>query len=245
MTDPVADIQDVTFRYGRTTVLDGVSLQIRADDFLAIVGPNGGGKTTLAKIMLGLLAPDGGTVRLFEDAPARTRHRIGYIPQHARFDSDFPVTVEEVVLMGRLGHVGMCRRYRKADRDAAVQAMERVDLRHLAAREVSALSGGERQRMLAARALATEPDMLVMDEPTASVDSRVEESFYDMLRRFHEQGMPIVLITHDLGFVSAYVNRVACLNQRLVVSAVDEVRAQDLEAMYGAPVKVWSHACEL
>ena len=245
MTDPVADIQGVSFRYGRSAVLDDVSLQIHADDFLAIVGPNGGGKTTLVKIMLGLLTPERGSVRLFGTSPARARHRIGYIPQHARFDGDFPVTVEEVALMGRLGHAGLGRRFRQADRQAAHRAMERVDLLDLAKREVSALSGGERQRMLAARALATEPDMLVMDEPTASVDSRVEESFYEMLRRFHEQGMPIVLITHDLGFVSAYVNRVACLNQRLVVSAVDEVCAHDLEAAYGAPVKMWSHSCEL
>lgn len=242
--EPAVKLRDISFRYGRNLVLDGVTLDIRHDDFIAIIGPNGGGKTTLLKIILGLIEPAAGTVRVFGEPPSRTRHRIGYIPQHAQFDADFPITVEQVVLMGRLGHTKVGRRYTAQDREAAHRAMAALELEPLAKRELSALSGGERQRTLAARALASEPDMLAMDEPTASVDSRVEQSFYDMLRELHAR-MPIVLVSHDLGFVSAYVNRVACLNQRLVVSAVEEVRAHDLEAMYGAPVKMWSHACEL
>lgn len=242
--EPVVKVKDVSFRYGRNLVLDQVNLDIHQDDFIAVIGPNGGGKSTLLKIILGLLEPEAGSVALFGAAPSRTRHRVGYIPQHAQFDTDFPVTVRQAVLMGRLGHTRLGRRYTAQDREAADRAMAALELEPLAKREISALSGGQRQRMLAARALASEPDMLALDEPTASVDSRVEQSFYDMLRELHAR-MPIVLVSHDLGFISAYVNRVACLNQRLVVRAVEDVRPPDLEAMYGAPVKMWSHVCEL
>ncbi len=244
MSQAVVEAENLSFRYGEVPVLEDVSLTIHEDDFLAVIGPNGGGKTTLIKLILGLLQPASGRVRVFGAAPEKTRRHIGYIPQYAQFEQNFPVTVEQVALMGRLGHTPMGRRYRDDDREEARRALERVDMAHLAKRQIGGLSGGERQRMLAARALASDPRMLVMDEPTASVDSRVEENFYELLRDLNRD-IPIVLVSHDLGFVSAYVNRVACLNRRLVVSSAENVQAQDLEAMYGAPVKMWSHSCEL
>jgi len=241
---PIVEFRNVTFGYGRNTAVDDVSFDILSDDFLAIVGPNGGGKTTLLKLMLGILRPSAGSIAVFGLPPREARTRIGYVPQRSEFDNNFPATVEEIVLTGRLGKSAIGRRYSEADREAARQAMEELDLLRLAHREIGALSGGERQRTLVARALSTHPDMLVLDEPTSSVDSRIEKSFYELLQRLHAR-IPIVLVSHDLGFVSAYVTRVACINRRLVVNPVGELHAHDLEALYEGPVRMWSHNCQL
>lgn len=246
MTEPasVAEFRGVSFRYGVNPVLQDVTFDILSNDFLAIVGPNGGGKTTLLKLLLGLLKPESGSIRVFGRSPIEARRRIGYVPQRIEFDGNFPVTVEELVLTGRLGRRGLGRRYTDEDRAAARRAIEELDLGPLATREIGALSGGERQRSLVARALSSEPDLLVMDEPTASVDSRIEMSFYELLQQLHRR-IPIVLVSHDLGFVSAYVTRVACVNRRLVVNPVGEVHAHDLEALYEGPVRMWSHNCQI
>jgi zinc transport system ATP-binding protein len=237
-------MRNVRFAYGENPVLEDVSLEIHSSDFVALIGPNGGGKTTLLRIVLGLLRPDSGRVEVFGDSPANVRQRIGYVPQLARFDADFPATVREVVLTGRIGHARLGRRYSEADRDAAEKALAEVELLELAKRPVGKLSGGERQRTLVARALATGPDLLLLDEPTASIDSRIERSFYELLARLNQR-IPIVLVSHDLGFISAYVNRVACLNRRLVVNAVSDLHAHDLHELYDAPVRMWSHDCNL
>lgn len=238
------EIHDLSFRYGDNLVLDGVNLDIHEHDFLGLVGPNGGGKTTLVKLILGVLEPLSGSVRVLGQKPKKVHAEIGYVPQYARFDSDFPVTVEEMVLTGRLGHIGLGRRYRAGDRAVVKRVMEELGLLPLAGRELRALSGGERQRVMVARALACEPAILVLDEPTASVDNRIEKDFYDHLRQLNQR-IPIVLVSHDLGFISAYVTHVACLNRRLIVNPVSEVHAHHLEAMYDSPVRQWSHDCEL
>lgn len=241
---PIVEFRNVTYHYGSNPAVVDATFDIFPDDFLAIVGPNGGGKTTILKLMLGMLRPDSGTLTLFGKTPREARTRIGYVPQRTEFDGNFPVTVEEIVLTGRLGYNRIGRRYSEADREAARRAMDELDLARLAHREIGALSGGERQRTLVARALSCEPDMLVLDEPTSSVDSRIEKSFYELLQTLHKR-IPIVLVSHDLGFVSAYVTRVACINRRLVVNPVGEMHAHDLEALYEGPVRMWSHNCNL
>ena len=241
---PIVEFRNVSFHYGSNPAVVDVTFDIFPDDFLAIVGPTGGGKTTILKLMLGMLRPDSGTLTLFGKTPREARTRIGYVPQRTEFDGNFPVTVEEIVLTGRLGYNRIGRRYSEADREAARRAMDELDLARLAHREIGALSGGERQRTLVARALSCEPDMLVLDEPTSSVDSRIEKSFYELLQTLHKR-IPIVLVSHDLGFVSAYVTRVACINRRLVVNPVGEMHAHDLEALYEGPVRMWSHNCNL
>lgn len=241
---PIVEFRNVSFHYGSNPAVVDVTFDIFPDDFLAIVGPNGGGKTTILKLMLGMLRPDAGTITLFGKSTREARTRIGYVPQRTEFDGNFPITVEEIVLTGRLGSSRIGRRYSDADREAARRAMEELDLSRLAHREIGALSGGERQRTLVARALSCEPDMLVLDEPTSSVDSRIEKSFYELLQTLHKR-IPIVLVSHDLGFVSAYVTRVACINRRLVVNPVGEMHAHDLEALYEGPVRMWSHNCNL
>lgn len=237
-------IRDLSFAYGENIVLDHVDLDVYNDDFLGLVGPNGGGKTTLIKLILGLLRPRSGRIEVFGEKPKDGRAKIGYVPQYARYSTDVPVTVKDFVAMGRLGHVAIGRRFTANDWEVTRQAMEELSIGHLAARSLDALSGGERQRMLVARALACEPQALVLDEPTISVDGHVEQDFYAMLKSLNER-IPIILVSHDLGFISAYLTRVACLNRRLVVNDVDDVRAQDIEAMYHTSVKMWSHDCEL
>lgn len=240
----VVQIRNLSFRYGRHLVLEGIDLDIGKSDFLGLVGPNGGGKTSLVKLILGMQKPLSGTIEVLGQTPKRARARVGYVPQFVQFDSAFPITVEDMVLMGRLGPGGLGRRYNTRDRALVMSALEDLDLVHLAKQELQALSGGERQRVLVARALATEPEMLILDEPTSSVDNRIEKDFYQHLRTLNER-LPIILVSHDLGFISAFVTRVACLNRRLVVNDVNDVHAHDLEALYNSPVRLWSHDCEL
>jgi zinc transport system ATP-binding protein len=241
---PIIRIQNVSFSYGRLPVLEDINMEVFPKDFMGIVGPNGGGKTTLLKLVLGLLRPHRGAIAVFETAPRAARSQIGYVPQHTRFDPEFPITVEELVMTGRLRSGRLGRAYTEEDRAAALRAMAELDLTELALREVGALSGGERQRALVARALACEPRILMLDEPTASVDSRIEQNFYDLLRRLNER-ITILLVSHDLGFISAYVTKVACVNRRLVVNPADQIPSLDANALYEGPVKMWSHQCKL
>jgi len=233
------ELKEVTFWYGvpgsREPVLEGVNLQVAADDFLGIVGPNGGGKTTLLRIILGLLKPQSGMVEVFGRPARDVRHRIGYVPQHARLEPATPATVLEVVLTGRLHRSRWGLRYSQADRKAAEQALELVGMQDFARRPVQALSGGQRQRVLIARALAGEASLLLLDEPTAGVDAPTEHSFTDLLHRLN-QSIPIILATHDIAFVCTHLKRVACLNRRLTVHRADELTPADLSLVYGNQV---------
>jgi zinc transport system ATP-binding protein len=166
----VLELSGVSFAYRDEPVLEDVSLRVSEGDYLALLGPNGGGKTTLLKLVLGLLRPGAGTVRVLGDPPARMRGQIGYVPQHAGFDLDFPIRVQDVVLMGRLPDRPLLGGHRDEDHDAALRALEQVELRSRAEHPVGRLSGGQLQRLLIARALVLEPRLLLLDEPTASLD---------------------------------------------------------------------------
>ena len=209
-----------------------------------MVGPNGSGKTTLLRILLGLIHPLRGNVRVFGQPPERARHLVGYVPQHADLDSSFPISVVDVVLIGRLGKAPRFGRYRKTDRQAAEEAMEKVEIHDLRNRRFGALSGGQKQRVLMARALVGKPDLLLLDEPTTSIDGRVEQDIYELLKRLNEK-VTIILVSHDLGFISSYVKHVACVNRRLVCNPTDEITGGVIEACYGAPVHMIKHKCEL
>ncbi len=243
MNDTVIEVCNVSFSYQAAPVLEDVSLTIRQRESVCIVGPNGGGKTTLLRLLLGQLRPTRGEIRIFGLPPQQARLRIGYMPQRSEYDPLFPVTVLDVVLMGRLGRPGLFGRlgwYGTDDRRAAHEALEQVHMGDVAHRPFAALSGGQRQRTLIARALCCQPELLLLDEPTANVDSLVEARLFDELRQL-AQRMTIVLVSHDLGFVTNLVERVICVNRQAVAHPASQLTAEVIRQMYGGEVNVVRH----
>jgi len=241
MTDVAAvEISGVWFSYGDQPVLREVNLHIGAGERVCVVGPNGGGKTTLLKLMLGLLRPDRGRVRVLGQSPAAGRRRIGYAPQHAVFDPSFPVSVMDVVLMGRLGRAAAMGPFRKADRQAAARALGEVGLGDLAGRGFAALSGGQRQRVLIARALAGEPELLLLDEPTANLDLGVEAEFNQLLQRLSDR-LTLMIVSHDVGFVSQLTSKVVCVYGTVAVHPTDELTGEMMKDLYGHDVRLVRH----
>jgi len=240
MPEPVISIENVSFSYDGAAVLEGVNLEIAERDFACFVGPNGGGKTTLLKLILGLLAPTAGRVRVFGATPELARRRIGYMPQYAQVDPSFPVSVMDVVLMGRIGRAETVGPFRKSEREAAGKALAEVGLYDLRRRPFGALSGGQRQRTLIARALATEPEILLLDEPTASLDAVMEAELYELLRHLNER-LTVVTVSHDLGFVSRFVKTVVCIKRCVVVHPTSEITGDAILEMYGGDVCMVRH----
>ncbi|MBP1922061.1 zinc transport system ATP-binding protein [Halorubrum alkaliphilum] len=242
---PVVELDSVSFAYGDSVAVRDVSLTIEAGDFLGLVGPNGSGKTTLLHLMLGLHTPDEGTIRLFgrpvEEFDAGGR--VGYVSQQAtNRGGTMPVTVRECVTMGRFAHVGHGR-LTEADRDAVANAMETVGIVNLADRLMTELSGGQKQRAYIARALASEADLLALDEPTVGVDAESRDAFYALLDGLNDEGITIVLIEHDIGVVTDRADHVACINTELFHHGDTEsfVESDALEDAYGATGQVVHH----
>ena len=238
--DEVVRLEDVWAHYDGVPVLEGVSLSVERDDFLGIIGPNGGGKTTLLKVILGLIKPSRGMVSVLGKTPERSRKNIGYVPQVNLFDPDFPISVWNVVLMGRYGRVGPLRWYGKKDRERAQRALQTVGMLDHKDRQIGKLSGGEQQRAFIARALVSEPRLLLLDEPTASVDPAMQTEFYELLEGL-KQRMAIVLVSHDITAVSIYVDKIACLNGQLFYHGSKEIGVEVLEATYKCPVQMIAH----
>lgn len=239
MDNNIVVLKDVSFAYNNEPVLDHVNLSIKEGEFASIVGPNGGGKSTLLKLLLGLLHPNSGEIRVFGKPPDKTHQRIGYMPQHAQIDIQFPVTVMEVVLMGRLGPM-RGGRYSKKDREIAETSLEEVNMSRLAKRSFSDLSGGQRQRVLIARALSCEPDLLLLDEPTANIDPEVEEALFEILKSLNQR-MTILFATHDIGFVSQAVKSVICVNRCVVVHPTSELSGQIIKDIYDGEICMIRH----
>ena len=243
-TPVVVQMIGVTFGYDGGPVLEDATFAVRQGEFLAVVGPNAGGKTTLLKVILGLLKPQRGTVRVFGRPPEEARPRIGYVPQSERADPRFPVSVLDVVLMGRLGRTRRLGRYARADRDAAGQALREVGLEGLERRPFASLSGGQRQRALIARALAGGPDLLLLDEPTASLDPRIEREFADLLRRLNER-LTVLIVSHNLSFVWELSRHVLCVNRRVALHPTSVVDSAAVWELFGGPMRLvrHEHAC--
>jgi zinc transport system ATP-binding protein len=237
---PAVVIDNLSYSYDGHLVLEDVEITIDSLDFLSIVGPNGGGKTTLLKIILGLLRPTAGTVRVFGLRPEEARPRIGYMPQHAHLDPQFPANVMDVVLMGRLGKGRSYGPYSRRDKLEARKALESVDLIDKQGEPFSNLSGGQRQRALIARALACQPDMLLLDEPTANLDLAMEGELYELLSRLNRE-MTILMVSHDLGFVSRYVRKVVCVKRKVLMHPTSEITGEIINEIYGAPMRMVRH----
>ncbi len=233
---PVVRVDHVSFGYDARPILRDVSLDIGGRDYLAIIGPNGGGKTTLVKLVLGLLEPWSGTLSHTLSSP----HAAGYVPQFAAFDRQFPLRVEEVVRMGRIGLRGPGRRYDDEDHAAVAAVLERFGLAAVADTLISELSGGQLQRTLIARALVGEPEILFLDEPLASIDSESRRVVLDELRRLNER-MPVVVVTHDVTLFAGSVRQIACVNRELHYHSSGELTSEMLEEVYGCPVELIAH----
>jgi len=237
---PVIQIDKVSFAYDGLSVLDDVNLAIGDKEFVWIVGPNGGGKTTLLKLLLGLLQPSRGTVRVFGKSPSQARTMIGYMPQHAQLDQKFPVSVLDVVLMGRLGNGRTFGPFRKSDRLAAIEVLDKVGLAEFADRHFATLSGGQQRRLLIARALASNPKLLLLDEPTANLDLLVVKELYELLHRLNRQ-FTVVMVSHDPAFVSHSVKNVICVNRRVAIHPTTEVDDEILSELYHGQVRLVRH----
>ncbi|MFH1057142.1 MAG: ABC transporter ATP-binding protein [Pseudomonadota bacterium] len=234
------EMTGLAFAYNGQTVLENVALAVEELAFAAVVGPNGGGKTTLLKLMLGLISPQAGSVRVLGGRPEQARRQVGYMPQYSQVDPAFPVTVLDVALMGRLGGGAGWPFWSRDARRGAVDALERVGLAGLAQRPFHALSGGQRQRVLIARALAARPRLLLMDEPTANVDAAAEHEVFELLKELNREAT-VIVVSHDIGFVSPYVGQVICVNRRVVSHPTCDVTGEVIAQIYGREVLMVRH----
>ncbi len=233
------EIRDLWFSYEQNPILTDVQLTIWPFDSICIVGPNGGGKTTLLKLIIGLLVPERGTISLFGKKPEEAYKLFGYVPQYAEYDRQFPISVKEVVCMGRLGN-SFSGRYNRTDWERTMTALEEVGLADHAQDPFPSLSGGQRQRVLIARALASGGKILILDEPTANIDKESEGNLFDLLGELNKR-MTILMVTHDVGFASTFFKRIACVNQEVVIHPTSELTGELIREMYGGDLRMIRH----
>lgn len=238
----VISVRGLWAGYNGESVLQDVSLSVEEGDFIGLIGPNGGGKTTFLKVLLGLHPPLRGEVRILGTGVKESRRHVGYVPQMVEFDREFPIQVWDVVRMGRLGHRKLLQRFTREDDKVVADLLREVGMWEHRDRPFGELSGGQRQRVYIARALAQEPKILLLDEPLASVDPEMRTSIYDFLQRLNaEQGLTILMVSHDVGAISSYVKTVGCLNRRLIYHASKEITAEMLQEGYVCPVDLIAH----
>ncbi len=239
-TENIIEIHGLDFAYeGGQTVLENVDLIVREGESAGIIGPNGGGKSTLLKLILGLIQPSAGSIRVLGLPPAEARRWVGYMPQYHQLDGAFPILAEEVVLQGTL-HRCAWGRYSSAARKAVADALDEMGIADLAKRSFAELSGGQRQRVLIARALAGHPKLLLLDEPTANVDPGAEEQFYATLNCLR-RSMSILTVSHDLGFVSREIDRVICVNKQVAVHEGGTLDQETADRIYRHGVHLVEH----
>ncbi len=236
---PAICFASVSFGYGNRSVLEDVDFDIYPGDTVCVVGPNGGGKTTLLKLALGLLRPDAGKIRIFGEAPERARHKLGYVPQHLEFDPVFPARVIDVVLMGRVGSRSFGF-YSRDDRERAAAALRRVGLEARAQAPFAALSGGQRQAALIARALVSEAEAILLDEPDAHIDPGGRDNLLRLLEAL-PSGIARVLVSHDMDFVADAVEKVICVHREVHVHPTSELTPERLSEIFGGRLRLVRH----
>ncbi len=238
---PVISIKNLWAGYEDDTILEDISFEMFQDDYVGLIGPNGGGKTTLNRVILGLLKPERGTITVMGQDPVRGRKYIGYVSQFQVEDKHFPISVWDVVAMGRL-QPNLLKNFRVSphDKEAIETALTQTGMLDFRTRVMNELSGGQRQRVYISRALAAEPKMLLLDEPTSSVDSQSSNQLYDLLAELNDH-IAILLISHDLTAISTYVKTIGCVNRQLVYQGSKELTSEMVEVGYGCPVDLIAH----
>ncbi len=245
--NPILEIHDLSVSYDRKPVLWGIDLSIPKGSLVGVVGPNGAGKSTLIKAIMGLIPINSGYVKLFDQDLDEVRTKVSYVPQRESVDWDFPASVMDVVLMGRYNRLGLFKKPRKADRDAAMYALKQVGMEAFAGRQISQLSGGQQQRVFLARALAQEADLYFMDEPFAGVDAATEKAIINILKDMSAAGKTLIVVHHDLQSVAKYFDWLIMLNLRLVASGPIEAVFNEklLEEAYGGKLTLLSEVGHL
>jgi zinc transport system ATP-binding protein len=244
MGEIAVKLDRVWVNYNGATILEDINLEIEAGRYVGILGPNGAGKSTLLKVILGLIRPDTGEVRVFGQDPVKLRRRdmVGYLPQRPLGNPRFPVSVLDVVLMGRYGRIGLLKRPRRQDRDLALNRLADLGIPHLANRLIGDLSGGEQQRVFIARALCVEPRLLVLDEPTVSLDACVQDEIFILINNLKEKlDLTVLVVSHDIGGVAHHVDDVVCINRRIHVHQPPPIGRIGLESTFGCSVEYLFH----
>jgi zinc transport system ATP-binding protein len=245
MSTTAVKLEGVWVNYNGATVLEEINLEIKSGRYVGILGPNGAGKSTLLKVVLGLIRPYRGQVRVFGKDPARLRlhgDMLGYLPQRPLNNPRFPISVLDVVLMGRYGHIGLLRRPRGQDREMARRLLAELGISHLANRLIGDLSGGEQQRVFIARALCVEPRLLVLDEPTVSLDACVQDEIFELINTLKEKlGLTVMVVSHDIGGVARHVDDVVCINRRIHLHQPPPIGRLGLENTFGCAVEFLFH----
>ena len=234
-TGPVVTLEHLSFSYQDTPVLRDVNIQVNAGEFVGIIGPNGGGKTTLLKLIMGFLKPSSGEIQVFGQAPSSILPRLSYVPQTGRFDKQFPISVLEVVLLGRLSNLPWYGKYCALDKQTALQSLEKVGLLDFKDRAFGTLSGGQAQRVLIARAIASNPELLLLDEPTSSVDAQAQSDIYSLLDTL-SSSMTIMMVTHDLSVAISHVQKVICVQNEVITLKPQEVCEHFALGLYHPPL---------
>ena len=238
--EKLIDIDHVTAAYGNKTVFRDISLTIWKDDFLGIIGPNGGGKTTLLKVILGLLPPVSGVIRFYEDGRIVPSLRIGYLPQLNNIDKKFPISVREVVTSGLASEKPLFRSYSASQKQRVEEVLGKMGLEDLANRAIGELSGGQLQRVLLGRSIVSRPQVLILDEPNSYVDKRCESHFYKLLDEINKESA-VILVSHDIGTVLAMVKNIACVNETLHYHPGADVSEEWLGEKYACPIEPIGH----
>jgi len=247
MDNHIIEVNNLRYSVNGATVLEDISFQVKEGEYLGIIGPNGGGKTTLLKLILGLIKPNHGTIRVMGHniQTLKDKSMIGYVPQRAaQVEFSFPATVTEVVQSGRTARLGVLNHLSRTDKEAIQKAMEIADVYSLKNKLIQNLSGGERQRVFIARALAGEPKVIFLDEPTSGVDVASQDKFYKFLSSLNKDlGLTVVFVSHDLDAVANEVSSVLCLNKRLVCHGPprDYIKTEFLKKLYGGEIKLIMH----
>ena len=234
------NIDNIVAGYDNKIVLHDVSLDIWENDFLGIIGPNGGGKTTLLKIILGLLKPKSGSVRYFDGEKEVSSLKIGYLPQMNKIDKKFPISVREVVLSGLMAEKPRFRDFTAEQKQRAEEVISQMGLQELAKRAIGDLSGGQLQRVVLGRSMVSRPKVLILDEPNSYVDKRFESHFYNLLEEISKESS-IILVSHDIGTVLSMVKNIACINETLHYHSGADISAEWLENKYACPIELVGH----